>query len=159
MIVAITGHRPQAIGGFNLPNPTYNHICQQLVKLLLELKPEHCLTGMALGADQYFAAVCIKLKLPYTACLPFEGQESAWPADSQKAYRLLRKLASKEVIVSSGGYSAAKMQVRNQYLVDNCDKLIAVFNPTNNSGGTYNCITYAKSVNRDIIYIDPRLNG
>jgi uncharacterized phage-like protein YoqJ len=156
MIVAITGSRPTKIGGYKLPNPIYNKICREIERLLLEMKPEKCLSGMALGADQYFASVCLKLRIPLVACIPFEGQEMAWPQESQKTFRLLRKLASEEVIVSDGGYAAYKMQIRNEWMVDHCDKLIAVWDGT--KGGTGNCIEYAQSVGREIIFIDPRLD-
>lgn len=161
MIISLTGYRPDKLPnketGYKLPNPTYTHVCQAIQKVLKELKPEKCLSGMALGSDQYFAAIAYRLGIPFVACLPFEGQELAWPEESQKGYRLLRKLASEEVIVSPGGYAAYKMQVRNKYLVDNCDKLIAVIRKSETVGGTFNCVSYAKSVNREIIYIDPTI--
>jgi uncharacterized phage-like protein YoqJ len=107
-----------------------------------------------LGIDQWAASIAHKLHIPFLAAIPFEGQENAWPESSRKIYRILRKLATEEVIVSQGGYSADKMQVRNIWMVDNCDKLIAVWDGT--KGGTGNCIEYAKSVKKDIYYIDPR---
>lgn len=157
MIVSFTGHRPDKLGGYKLPNPTYIHVCRQIDKALKELNPEKIITGMALGVDQWAAMIAHKLGIPFVAAIPFEKQESKWPAESQKTYRLLRRLASEEVIVSPGGYSADKMQVRNEWMVDHSDKLIAVFNGT--KGGTGNCVEYAQSVSRDIYYIDPRHNG
>lgn len=154
MIVAFTGHRPDKLGGYKLPNDTYIRVCQKIDAALKELKPEKVITGMALGVDQWAASIAHKLKIPFLAAIPFEGQEKAWPEASQKTYRLLRKLAAEEVIVSQGGYSADKMQVRNIWMVDNCTKLIAVWDGT--KGGTGNCVEYAKSVNREIYYIDPR---
>ncbi len=154
MIVAFTGHRPDKLGGYKLPNETYIRVCQKIDAALRELKPEKVITGMALGIDQWAAMIAYKLKIPYLAAIPFEGQEKAWPEASQKTFNLLRKLATEEVIVSPGGYSASKMQVRNQWMVDNCDVLIAVWDGT--SGGTGNCVEYAKSVNKEIYYIDPR---
>jgi len=155
-IIAITGHRPPEIGGFQLPNPTYNYICQEIEKILLKEKPIMAVSGMALGVDWYFINVCLKLKIPYLAAIPFEGQEKAWPKESQKTYNLLRKLAKAEIIVSAGGYSPEKMHIRNQFMVNKCDKLIAVYNGKQ-SGGTYQCLNYAKSKNKEIILIDPRL--
>lgn len=154
MIVAFTGHRPDKLGGYKLPNDTYIRVCQKIDAALKELKPEKVITGMALGVDQWAASIAHKLGIPFLAAIPFEGQEKAWPEASQKTYRLLRKLADEEVIVSQGGYSADKMQVRNIWMVDNCTKLIAVWDGT--KGGTGNCVEYAKSVNREIYYIDPR---
>ncbi len=154
MIVAFTGHRPDKLGGYKLPNDTYIKVCQKIDAALKELKPEKIITGMALGIDQWAAMIAHKLGIPFLAAIPFEGQERAWPEASQKTFRLLRKLAVEEVIVSSGGYSADKMQVRNIWMVDHCDKLIAVWDGT--SGGTANCVTYAQSVGKSIIRINPK---
>jgi uncharacterized phage-like protein YoqJ len=154
MIVAFTGHRPDKLGGYKVPNDTYIRVCQKIDTTLKEFKPEKVITGMALGIDQWAASIAHKLHIPFLAAIPFEGQENAWPEASKKTYRLLRKLAAEEMIVSAGGYSADKMQVRNIWMVDNCTKLIAVWDGT--KGGTGNCVEYAKSVKRDIYYIDPR---
>lgn len=154
MIVAFTGHRPDKLGGYKLPNPTYIKICQKLDKALRELKPSKALSGMALGIDQWAANVCVKLEIPFVAVIPFVGQEKMWPADSQRIYNNLLTKAAEKVIVSEGGYSAAKMQIRNQYLVDNCDLLIAVYNG-DKTGGTANCINYAKEIGKKILIIDP----
>lgn len=154
MIVAFTGHRPNKLGGYKLPNPTYNYVCQQIEKTLLAEKPDEAIIGMALGIDQWAANICHKLGIPFTAAVPFVGQEKAWPESSQKTYHKLLKLSKKVVIVCEGEYEAIKMQIRNQWMVNNSDKLIAVWDGTN--GGTGNCVKYAKSVNKDIIYINPR---
>lgn len=156
MIIAGTGHRPSAIGGYKLPNPTYNKICQEIEKVLLDLKPDKVLSGMALGYDQYLANIARKLKIPFVAVVPFDGQDNNWIPSSKRTYQTLLKLASDIVVVSSGGYSAYKMQIRNQYLVDNCDILLACYNGEK-SGGTANCVKYAQSVNKQIIFIDPRI--
>jgi uncharacterized phage-like protein YoqJ len=153
-VIAFTGHRPQKIGGFKLPNPTYIHICQQIDKVLRELKPNKVISGGALGIDQWSAVIAHKLGIPYLLAIPFEGQECKWPETSQKTYRLIRKLASEEVIVSPGGYSVQKMMTRNEWMVDHCDKLIAVYDG-DTTGGTFNCVQYAKSIGKEIILIDP----
>lgn len=153
MIVAFTGHRPNKLGGYKLPNPTYVYVCQQIDKTLQELKPEKVISGMALGVDQWAAHIAYKLGIPFIAAIPFEGQEKAWPKQSQVTFHLLLKLASEKVIVSPGGYSAPKMQVRNEWMVDRCDKLIAVWDGT--AGGTGNCVNYAVNKDREIIRINP----
>jgi uncharacterized phage-like protein YoqJ len=157
MIISLTGHRPNKLGGYKLPNPTYIHVCQQIEKTFIEFKPEKIISGMALGVDQWAAHIAYKLKIPFTAAIPFEGQEKAWPASSQNTYHALLKKAAEKVIVCEGTYQAVKMQVRNQWMVDRCDKLIAVWDGS--PGGTGNCVNYAKSMNREIIYINPRLES
>jgi uncharacterized phage-like protein YoqJ len=153
MIVAFTGHRPDKLGGYTLPNPIYIKVCREIDKALEELKPEKVISGMALGIDQWAAAIAYKKGIPFLAAIPFEGQEGKWPAESQRTFRLLRRLASEEIIVCPGGYAASKMQVRNQWMVDQCDRLIAVWDGS--TGGTGNCVEYAKSINREIYHIDP----
>jgi uncharacterized phage-like protein YoqJ len=155
MIISFTGHRPNKLGGFSLPNPTYIYVCQQIEKTLKELQPEKVISGMALGVDQWAANIAHKLNIPFIAAQPFLGQEKAWPESSQKTFHKLLKLASEVVIVCEGGYQPVKMQVRNEWMVNRCDTLIAIWDKT--PGGTGNCVNYAKSINREIIYIDPRL--
>ena len=152
-VIAFTGSRPNKLGGYQLPNPTYLYVCQQIDKLLRELQPDKVIVGGAQGVDSWAAMIAYKLKIPYLLAIPFEGQELAWPEASQKTYRLQRKLATEEVIVSKGGYAAYKMQVRNCFMVDKCDKLIAIWDGS--KGGTQNCIEYAKSIGKEIIVIDP----
>jgi uncharacterized phage-like protein YoqJ len=154
MIVSFSGHRPQKIGGFITPNPMYNYLTKELRKVLEELKPTKAISGMALGWDTWTAQMCIELGIPFVAAIPFIGQERIWPQKSKDIYNDLLKKASEVVIVSEGGYSAYKMQVRNQWMTDRCDKLIACWDGS--SGGTGNCVDYARTINKEIIIIDPR---
>lgn len=156
IVISGTGHRSDKLGGYILPNPTYNYVCQEIEKRLLELKPEKVLSGFALGYDSWLAFVSLKLGIPLIAVIPFEGQESRWPAESQKQYWSLRKKASEVIIVSEGEYAAWKMQTRNEYLVNNCDLLLSCWNG-DQSGGTFNCLQYAEKIGRQSINIDPRL--
>jgi uncharacterized phage-like protein YoqJ len=152
MIVSFTGHRLQSIGGFDIPNPTYNYIYRKLKEKLVELKPSKALSGMALGVDQIAAEICLELNIPLVAVVPFKGQELKWNKEFQDKYNEILSKAE-VVIVSTGGYSAKKMQIRNEYLVDNCELLVAVWNGEE-KGGTYNCIQYAKKVGREIFTIN-----
>jgi uncharacterized phage-like protein YoqJ len=109
---------------------------------------------MALGVDQWAANIAYKLGIPFIAAVPFEGQEKAWPEQSQKVFNILIGKVAEVVIVSPGGYTAYKMQVRNEWMVDRADKVIAIWDGT--PGGTGNCVNYAKSKNKEIIFINPR---
>jgi len=145
MIVAFTGHRPQKLGGFKLPNPIYNNVCQQIEKT----------SGMALGVDQWAASISYKLGIPFIAAVPFIGQESVWATESKKIYNKLLAKAVEKVIVSDGEYSAQKLQIRNEWLCNHSDILLAIFDGS--PGGTANCIKYAKSINMKIIIINPNI--
>ena len=43
-------------------------------------------------------------------------------------------------MVSNGPYTSAAMQVRNEWMADHCDVLLALWNGT--PGGTANCLRY-----------------
>lgn len=139
MIVAATGHRPEKLGGYGT----------DLAALRTELAMEWLhsrgatrgITGLALGWDQDVALACYELGIPYIAAVPFAGQESRWPERSQRVYRWFINRAAEVVIVSPGEYSAHKMQVRNIWMADRCDTLLALYNGS--GGGTGNCIKYA----------------
>ena len=155
MIIAGTGHRPSKIGGFSIPNPTYNYICKETEKILLQEKPDKVITGMALGFDTILANTCIKIGIPFIAAIPFKGQENYWPTEARDLYYKLLSKAEAIEVVCPGGFASWKMQVRNQWLVNRCDLLVACFN-NDTYGGTYNCIKYAKEHNKKIIFINPK---
>lgn len=155
MILSFSGYRPSKLGGYKLPNLTYIRVCQATEKLFLELKPEKCISGAAQGFDLYAAFVCIKLGIPFIAAIPHINQEKVWPKESQIIYHKILSKATEVVIVSEGGYTAEKMQKRNEYLVDKADEMIFCIRPDETSGGTYNCLQYAKSKEKTIHYINP----
>lgn len=152
MIVAFTGHRPEEIGGYGC-NPTRSWIVDGLYKILNHLKPTEAICGMALGVDTWAAALCLTERIPFIAAIPFEGQESIWPEERQKHYKWLCSKAKVKYIVSKGGYSPEKMQIRNEWMVDNAHVIIAVWNGSD--GGTANCVNYAKLMKKPIFILNP----
>ena len=146
MIVAGTGHRPNKLGGYTRDART--RLFNTAIRSLEHLRPTKLISGMALGWDQALARACVELNIPFIAAVPFAGQETVWPAASQREYRELCEAASDFIIVSPGGYSAAKMQIRNEWMVDHCDRVLALWDGS--PGGTRNCVDYAKTVNKPI---------
>jgi hypothetical protein len=57
--------------------------------------------------------------------------------------------AESQVIVSEGSYTNEKLQIRNEWIVDNCDEMLFIWNGKY-SGGTWNCYKYALSVNKKL---------
>lgn len=152
-IVAFTGHRSDKLGGYELPNPIYNYVYKETVKIIKEINPDEAISGMAMGFDQWAAVICLREGIPLTAAIPFKGQEKLWLKSSQEQYNKILVKCNNIHIVCEGGYAAWKMQHRNKWMVDNCDILIACWDGT--SGGTENCIQYAEKIGREIYRIDP----
>lgn len=115
---------------------------------------QEAISGMALGVDQWFAETCIVLGIPFTAAVPCDDQERLWPEESQRHYRELLAKAHHVRVVSPGPYAPWKMQARNEFMVNECDVLLAVWDGS--SGGTANCVKYAEKVGKPVWRIDPR---
>lgn len=138
--IAWTGHRPEKIGGFRTPNATEQKIRQKVCRILVDLAPDVCIVGMALGVDQLVAEECVKAGIPFIAAVPCPGQDSLWPEQAKKRYRALLDKAV-EVVIVSPSYSPLAMQKRNEWMVDHADALVAIWDGS--SGGTANCVKYA----------------
>ena len=150
--IAMTGHRPKDLGGYKIPNPTYDFVRQQIREQFEKIKPTKIISGMAQGVDQWAAEIAIELEIPFIAAIPFRGQEFAWPLKEADHYRFLLTKAEKVEVVCSGTFAGWKMQKRNEWMVDNCDEVLAVWNGEKYNG-TYNCIQYTLSKEKPITYI------
>jgi uncharacterized phage-like protein YoqJ len=154
MNLAVTGHRPPKIGGYNENSPLRTAVRRAIRSRIRELKPDYGITGMALGVDQDFAKICIELDIPFIAAIPFKGQESAWPEASQAEYQnILAKAHAKETICL-GGFAGWKMQKRNEWMVHQADHILAVWDGS--SGGTANCVAFANEKSVPITRINPK---
>jgi uncharacterized phage-like protein YoqJ len=151
--VAFTGHRPEKLGGYNEPNPVRDALKAKLREKLLLLTIEHpdllCISGMALGFDQWAAETCVELGIPFTAAVPFHGQHRAWPFSSQQRYSDLLAKAKEVVTVNPGPYAAWKMMARNEYMIEHADLLVAAWDGS--SGGTKNAVDYALKKGRRVV--------
>lgn len=156
MRIAVTGHRPNKLNNeYNLNGPMSLWIKKKLYEVIEAEKPTQIISGMALGVDTIWALSAIEHKIPLLAAIPFEGQEKIWPQESKDLFNyILNHPETTKYIVSEGVYAPYKMQIRNKWMVDNCDVLVGVFDGT--AGGTKNCVTYANSVNKKTIIIDPK---
>lgn len=148
MIISATGHRPSKLGGYS---PDIDNLLLKTAVKSLEGLATNVISGMALGWDMAIAEAAIVLDIPFVAAVPFRGQESRWPKNTQERYFSLLSLAKDVVYVCEDGYAPWKMQKRNEWLVDNSDLVIALWNGT--SGGTSNCIKYAEKIDKKIINV------
>lgn len=118
------------------------------------------ISGMALGADTLFAEAVLACKsagLPIrlVAAVPFAGQEGKWNAGAQTRFREILGVADQVEIVSPGVYSPSKMQVRNEWMVEHAMCVMAVWDGKQ-SGGTWNCIQYARKRHRWMVQLHPQ---
>ena len=88
------------------------------------------------------------------AAVPFEGQDSQWGDRARNDYEKLLLCASTVHVVCERDVfeevgPAWCMQKRNEWMVDNSGGVLALWNG-DRSGGTFNCLEYAKLGRRQI---------
>ena len=126
----------------------------KLREILLSNNCTHAISGMALGIDTLFALVAIDNHIPLECAIPCLHQDKMWVQSSRNQYKKILSASQFQTLVTNSEYTQYCMQRRNEYMVDNCDLLIAVWDGT--SGGTANCVRYAVERGTKIIYINPR---
>lgn len=178
--ICFTGHRPDKLGGYDWNTLRNKKIMEKLKTTIIELinsKDEnyfHFVCGGALGIDQMAFDIVQDIKentlklspinITIEVALPFLKQDIKWNDENRIKWRQQLTASGKVTRVDKledykiNGYEddiyyPAKMQKRNEYMVDKSDIVIAVWNGT--KGGTANCINYAKKHRKEIISINP----
>lgn len=159
MIIAVTGHRPDKLGGYGSVTPEVEWVARHIKHTLKGLNTKLLLTGMALGTDQIAALMAWHNGIPFAACVPFVGQEATWSEPAQGKYRELLEMAQRVIYTDQYASKSTKSEVykllqwRNEWMVDRADLVIAVWDGS--SGGTANCVKYAQLMGKPIYRIDP----
>lgn len=165
--IALTGHRPHKLAGYNYNNSFYKKLYNELDKIIKQtLKEYDVLTlhsGMALGADTIWAKVIIDNaslfpnKIKFIADVPNMEQWKRWPQESKNLWLKLMQYADETITYENkypGKSYAYVLNARNWGMIDHCETLIAVYDSTQ-TGGTANAVKYALSKKKKIIYINP----
>lgn len=148
MIICGTGHRPPKLGGYTV-DVFDRLVALASVYILRHVPDDEYISGMALGWDMALAQACVNMNVKWTAAIPFEGQASKWPEDSQEAWRSLVAKANEVVYVDNHGYAAWKMHKRNEWMVNHSDKVVALYDG-DPLGGTAACLHYAESKGKTV---------
>lgn len=118
---ALSGHR---VLGDDFPeNGVYDSLEEAIQKGY-----DYFLCGMAQGFDLYALECLIQLKQKYSiqieACIPFEGQEKYFSQENKRRYRTYLTWCDKKTVLFEG-YRNNCFLVRDRYMVDNADLLLA----------------------------------
>lgn len=158
MKIAVTGHRPNKLYGYDLSDSRWKELKETLKSLLVENRCDEAITGMALGVDTIYALAVLELKkeghnIKLHCAIPCRDHPSKWTKSSRDMYCMILNKADTVKLVADEPYEPYLMQKRNEYMVDLADMIIAVWDGT--SGGTANCVRYATKQGKNIITITP----
>lgn len=151
--VMVTGHRP------HLLSPEGSRWAElELERVAVKLRDQHGMqigiSGMALGADTWWGFATLFAWRELWAFIPFPQQPDRWAPDDVARWQELRERAKHEVVVARE-YSVKALHARNDAMLLNADLVVAVWDPANQSGGTFSCVEKARARGLPILHVDP----
>lgn len=162
--IALTGHRPQALAGYNLSAPFYTALEDGLLSIArraLERYGKLVLhSGMALGADTVWSKAILRLReefpedVYFVAEVPVRTQSDRWIGERDRELWRRHVKTADQVRIYGESYAVKWLHTRNHGMVNAADLLIAVWNGSED-GGTAEAVRYARGVGKRIHRIDP----
>ena len=160
-----TGHRPKVLPwGYDendLPCGSFKSKLKfTLENLIVENGYKRFISGMAMGADMICAEIVLSLKniYPYIeleCAVPNYAFTENWKDDEARKYSsILTRADGIKFVSDSRIYSKRDLMLRNIYMVDSSELIIAVY-IEGESGGTRNTIDYARYKNKEVMIIEP----
>lgn len=150
--VCFSGHRPEKLPGKGRDDCSETLFIKDLLRSKIENSIDEGYTrffsGVARGIDLWAAQAVLELKKKHPdiqlVCVkPVENQGHNFPENDRLIYESVIERAD-SVVCTSPEYSRNCYAVRNRYMVDNADRLIAFVNCYRS--GTGQTINYAKKL-------------
>lgn len=163
-VCCFTGHRPKGLPWGEDESATG---CMGLKALLAQeletawregFRSFWC--GMAMGADLYFAEAVLACQSVHPdvelfAAVPCPNQTRGWPVREAARYlRILRYIGADHCTLVSRKWDRRCMLLRNEFMVDQSSRIIAVYDGKGR-GGTGYTLHYAREQGLECIVIDP----
>ncbi len=152
--VSFTGHRPERLE--MAENKVQEWLGEQIRTAIADGYTDF-ISGMQRGVDLWAAEIVLKIReemkdkeIRLFSAIAFRGMEDRWEKDWQNRYNAVLKAADGVTYVSDRPGRIAFFR-RNEWMVDNSKKLIAVY--TGAPGGTKETIQYAKRHGKEIVLI------
>ena len=160
-----TGHRPKALPwGFDENNirciSFKSKVKFTVENLIVENGYNKFISGMAMGADMICAEIVLSLKVLYPyieleCAVPNYAFTESWRDEDVRRYSgILTRADNIKFVSDSRIYSKRDLMLRNIYMVDSSELVIAAY-INGESGGTKNTIDYAMYKNKEVIIIEP----
>ena len=156
-----TGHRPEKLPWRDDEGaPGCVELKARIARTLEELYRRgyrHFISGMAKGADLYFAEAVLALRercpdVVLEAAVPCSSQADRWSAAEQARYRTILDRCNLESLIQQH-YDRFCMFRRNRYMVEHSSLLLAVYDGS--KGGTRYTIGYAVDRGLEIVRLEP----
>ncbi len=159
--LCFTGHRSQKLPWrFNEQDPRcikMRETAKQEIEKAIQQGYMIFISGMAIGFDIICAELVLELKKKYpniqlVAALPCRNQDSVWQEKDRARYKKVMKQVDR-VWCESEEYTKECMLRRNDYMLNNSSRVIALYNGL--GGGTAYTLKRAREQGMEVIVIEP----
>jgi uncharacterized phage-like protein YoqJ len=161
--VALTGHRPNKLAGYDLSTPFYVALqewLEHIIKTGLAQHPHLTLhSGLALGADTVWSQAILAMRerfpgrIAFVAEVPLMTQSSRWPAARDKEYWQTQIDSADLVNVYAQSYSPQAMQLRNEGMIGAAQLVLALWDGS--TGGTAHAVRFAEKNGIQVFRMTP----
>ncbi len=129
----------------------------RVLRMLVDRGYTRFVSGLAMGFDTWMAEDVLALKEEFPnlilhCAIPFPEQDKTWSAADRARRRAILERAD-EVVTVSPFYTRDCFHIRNRYMVDMSDALVAAYN--GQKGGTAYTVNYAILHDLHVICVDP----
>lgn len=155
--VMVTGHRPEKLtdderawGRIAIP--------RAVARLRFTYGARTAISGMALGADTWFATAALAAGMDLHAYVPFESQADKWSTEDQEAWRQLRSCAARNFVVNPDPLAAWKYHARNDAMLEATARaggLVVALLRDGATGGTASTLEKAQRRGLPVLRLDP----
>jgi uncharacterized phage-like protein YoqJ len=155
VVIAGTGHRPPrlAINGLQAYSQRqFGMTCHVALQWLQKSGVENAtvISGCALGWDTALAWSAQLTGIPVICAVPYLGYKERWGKRDQGRFWEIIENAAQVHYVCEPGYAAWKNIKRDEWMVDRCDTVLALFDGVE-KGGTWRTVEYARGQGKPVV--------
>lgn len=151
--VACTGHRPHL-----LPDGSHDWVERELHRIAGKLVANHgtqiAISGAAAGSDLWWAEAGHTAGAKVWLYQPYPDHDARWDPAWRARLAAMRAVASRIGTLGTG-YSVAVLHARSEWMLRDCDALVAVIDPQRHAGGTVTALRHVPS-GTPVIHVDVR---
>ena len=114
-------------------------------------------SSLAMGSDQLFASVALRLDLPVVGVIPFEGYERTFADCHKQNYATLRDSCTDVIVLDWPGSDELAFLNAGKWIVAATDLLLAVWDgkQAEGLGGTADIVNFACDNGHSVLHINP----
>lgn len=155
--VMVTGHRPRHLTG---AEAAWAQVALHRTawRLRSAYGTQVGISGMALGADTWWALGVLASGMRLHAFIPFEDQAEPWPEADRALWCVLRRRAAAETIVGGQTYDIRMLHARNDAMLaatDDAGGLVVTLYKPEEKGGTASAVAKARRRRLPLLILDP----